>query len=105
MSMLHGDIKEKHSKVRHIKHKSLKTQSYLLAENQENVQLSSFIFHARTRMLNVRNNFKNKNPKHMRNCPLGSETEDSQEYLLSCGKISDKLGLSCVSAVAQSDIQ
>ena len=39
MSMLHGDIKERHSKVRHIKHKSLKTQSYLLAENQENVQL------------------------------------------------------------------
>ena len=52
-------------------------------------------------MLNVRNNFKNKYPKHMRNCPLGCEMEDSQKKLLSCEKISDKLGLSCVSAVVQ----
>ena len=58
-------------------------------------------FHERTRMLNVRNNFKNKYRKHIINCPLGCEKEDSQEHLLSCEKISDKLGLSCVPAVDQ----
>ena len=96
-----NEVKAKHSKVMHIKHDELKIQKYLLSENQVNVQQSKFIFHARSRMLNVRTNFKNKYPKDRRNCPLGCKMEDSQEHLLSCEKISDKLGLSSVSTLTQ----
>ena len=55
-----NEVKAKHSKVMHIKHDELKIQKYLLSENQVNVQQSIFIFHARSRMLNVITNFKNK---------------------------------------------
>jgi hypothetical protein len=52
-------------------------------------------------MLNVKTNFKNKYPKDRRNCPLGCKMEDSQEHLLTCEKISDRLGLSSVSTLTQ----
>ena len=73
-----NEIKSKHSKV---------MQKYLLPGNQIDVQLSKFIFHAKTRMLKVRHNFKNNYVHKSKECPLGCGSEDTQEHLLFCSKI------------------
>ena len=82
-------IKAKHSKVNHIIHKNLRMQNYLVASKQENTKLSKFIFHARSRMLDVKENFRNRymNTKTTRNCPLDCTELDTQEHLLWCDKI------------------
>ena len=82
-------IKAKHSKVNHIIHKNLRMQNYLEASKQENTKLSKFIFHARSRMLDVKENFRNRymNTKTTRNCPLDCTELDTQEHLLWCDKI------------------
>ena len=90
-------IKSTHSKVMHIKHETLKLQNYFLPSNQQNVQLSKFIFHAKTRMLKVRHNFKNNYTNKSKKCPLGCGSEDTQEHLLFCCKIVD----SSVSTIIQ----
>ena len=82
-----NEMKSKHSKVMHLKHEILKLQNYLLPANQKDVQLSKFIFHAKTRMLKVRHNFKNNYVHKSKECPLGCGSEDTQEHLLFCSKI------------------
>ena len=62
-------IKAKHSKVLHIVHKSLTLQSYLKPRNVETIQLSKFLFHARTRMLECRSNFSNQYKSDISNAP------------------------------------
>ena len=86
-----NQIKSKHSKVMDINHETLQMQNYLEAPNQVNSRLSKFIFHARTRMLDVKHNFKNKHINQNKNCPLGCSVVGNQEHLL------NKLGMSCVS--------
>ena len=51
--------KEKHTKVAHIEHKNLEMQDYL-SPNTISIQESKFIFLLRTRMLDVRNNYKGR---------------------------------------------
>ena len=82
-------IKEKHTKVNHIIHKNLKLKNYLLASKQINTKLSRLIFHARSRMLDVKENFRNKylNTRTPRNCPLDCRELDTQEHILWCDKI------------------
>ena len=84
-----NEIKSTHSKVIHIKHESLKLQNYFHPRNQINVQLSKFIFHAKSRMLQVRHNFKKKFEMKGKKCPLECGSEDTQEHLLFCSKIVD----------------
>ena len=83
------EIKNKHSKVKHIKYTSLKLQNYLRSTEHVNMDIPKFIFHARSRMLDVRENFKNKYTKtntHTK-CPLGCAELDNQEHLVLCTKI------------------
>ena len=70
-------------------YKNLRMQNYLVASKQENTKLSKFIFHARSRMLDVKENFRNRymNTKTTRNCPLDCTELDTQEHLLWCDKI------------------
>ena len=82
-----NQVKSKHSKVMHLKHDVVKLQNYLLPANQKDVQLSKFIFHAKTRMLKVRHNFKNNYVHKSKECPLGCGSEDTQEHLLFCSKL------------------
>ena len=82
-----NSLKSKHSKVLHIVHKNLKLQEYCQASNIEDVCLAKFIFHARTRMLNVKANYKNRYLKTDINCPMGCPILDSQEHVLFCTKI------------------
>ena len=53
------------------------------------MDIPKFIFHARSRMLDVRENFKNKYTKTstLTKCPLGCADLDNQEHLLLCTKI------------------
>ena len=58
-------------------------QDYLMPENVKSLQISKFLFSARTRMLDVGANFPNKygeNPQ----CKLGCNNADSQKHLIDC---------------------
>ena len=83
------EIKNEHSKVKHIKYTNLKLQNYFRSPEHVNMDIPKFIFHARTRMLDVRENFKNKYIKTISHtkCPLGCADLDKQEHLLLCTKI------------------
>ena len=85
-------IKAKHSKVNHIIHKNLELQNYLQSSKQVNTRLSKFIFHARSRMLDVKENFRNRyfNTNTPRNCPLKCTELDTQQHLLRCDKIENE---------------
>ena len=78
-----NSVKSKHSKVLHIPHPTLDMQPYL-KPNHITISEAKFIFSARTRMLDVRSNFKNKYSDLK--CPNCKE-EDSQPHLLSCEKL------------------
>ena len=80
-------LKLSHSKVDSVIHKSLELQKYLQPQNIESIQLSKFIFQARTRMLEVKCNFKNKYSENDLECPLKCTLNDSQKHLLLCNKL------------------
>ena len=82
-------LKAKYSKVLHIQHHSLQLQPYFLPENVKDVQLSKFLFQARSRMLDLRGNFKQKYKMNDWNCELGCNKVDTQEHLLICEKLAD----------------
>ena len=82
-----NNVKLKHSKVLHIRHEELIMHPYLLPKGAWDNQLSKFLFQARTRMLDLRANFKKKHIMNGLECALGCGEEESQEHLLSCGKI------------------
>ena len=64
-------------------------QSYFEPENVWSVQLSKFIFQARTRMTDVKCNFKEKHTGEGLECELGCKEQDSQQHLLNCEQISE----------------
>ena len=76
------DLKSTHSKARDILHQNLQLQSYLGSSgNNLTIQEKQFIFAARTRMLDVKGNFKSsESDLSCRKCRKGTE---SQEHLLS----------------------
>ena len=80
-------LKSKHSKVMHVVHKNLKVQEYFEAAHVEDTCMAKFIFHARTRMLNVKANYKSQYLKTDMNCPMGCPVLDSQEHVILCTKI------------------
>ena len=52
-------LKDFHSKAKNIKHENIKLQPYLLSENKNlTINEKKFIFAARTRMLDLKGNFK-----------------------------------------------
>ena len=87
-----NEIKSKHKKVSHILHKELKTQNYLKASENIDTKLAKFIFHARTRMLDVKENFRNRysNERAQTTCALGCPEPDSQQHLLVCKKLDNQ---------------
>ena len=79
-------LKMKHSKVLHITHPRLEMQEYLKA-NDHNVQESKFLFALRSRMVDVRANYREK--YFVTICPCCHLEEDSQEHLLICYKLEE----------------
>ena len=77
--------KERKSKVLHISFNELKIQKYLEPSKISN-ELRKFTFLARTRMLDVEENFKKGNKQMTKPCPVCEvkDTRDSQEHLMFC---------------------
>ena len=76
------DIQEKYSKGSNLSYGKLKMRNYLKMK-EIGRQHASLIFKFRTRMVQVKNNFKNTHLKNML-CPVClSGEEDTQEHLVS----------------------
>ena len=76
-------LKSTHSKARNIKHEKLQLQAYLQSgTNNFSINEKQFIFAARTRMLDLRGNFKTgKVERKSRKCEIEKET---QQHILDC---------------------
>ena len=73
---LQSDIKNKDmTKLKNLKYKKLEMQGYHKSQ-QISLKKKKILFKARTRMLNVKNNFGDKSP-----CPLCNMKEDNQSQL------------------------
>ena len=79
-----NEIKGRHSKVMHIPHRKLKMQQYLESKYL-NVHETKFMFSLRSRMIDVKVNYREKHAHVL--CPCCKMEDDSQEHLLSCSKI------------------
>ena len=81
-------LKDSHSKVKNIKHENMKLQPYLLSENKNlTINEKKFIFAARTRMLDLKGNFKTGMSD--RKCCKCEATEETQQHLLDCTALGD----------------
>ena len=69
------------SKVNHLEFNGLKIQEYLLP-NKLGLSMSRFVFLLRSRMLDVRCNYKNKYIDIL--CPLCKSDQDTQQHILVC---------------------
>ena len=74
------------SKVKHLDFTELKLQEYLLP-NKLDLRLSKFVFMLRSRMLDVRCNFKNKYSDTL--CPLCKADQDTQQHLMVCSVLEE----------------
>ena len=81
-------MKEKCSKIKHIQFSQLKLQPYLTS-NLLSVEKSQFIFHARSRMLNLRANYSNSYTDDQKFCQicLDENKSDTQEHLFVCDSL------------------
>ena len=76
------DEKESKSKLKDLKFEKLKMQNYLGNKELETIE-KKFLFQIRTRMLDVKSNFKNKHSDL--SCPLlCGHREDNQQHILEC---------------------
>jgi hypothetical protein len=73
-----------HSKVLHLSHTSWEPQPYL-KPNQMSIEEAKFIFLLRTRMLDVKINYRNKHSDIK--CPNCDSAVDDQAHLLVCSKL------------------
>ena len=78
--------KVKLSKIQHIVYDKFGMQEYLLP-NQTSTRMAKLIFHARSRMLDLKCNFKNRYRDFL--CPTGCGLDDTQQHLIDCEKLSD----------------
>ena len=78
--------KTKHTKVAHIKHSVLEIQEYL-KPGELSIQEAKFLFSLRSRMLDIKCNFKGKYSNTL--CPLCKKEEDSQKHLLVCDQLNE----------------
>ena len=79
-------IKESHSKVKDLQYKKLEIQNYMKQRSFKTQEIH-LLFKLRTRMLQVKNNFKNQHENIQ--CDLCNEAEETQEHLLDCQTIID----------------
>ena len=76
-----NNLKAKHSKVMNLDHQNLIMQTYL-EPNEMSVQECKFMFALRSRMVDVRANYREK--YFVAICPSCKLEEENQEHLLSC---------------------
>ena len=79
-----------HSKVRDDIYPNLKGMEYM-KDPRFTPDVVNLLFKFRTRMFNVRNNFRNNYKNCCTLCPLCKEEEDSQEHLFCCRALNPHL--------------
>ena len=82
--------KEKHSKLQDITYRSLTCQSYLKSKKFSN-ERKNLLFKLRTRMVEVKSNFRSLYEGNAM-CRLCYTKEETQEHLIECSVIRQKLG-------------
>ena len=82
-------VKKNHTKVLHIKHTELAMQDYL-KPNVSTIDESKFTFAARSRMIDLRCNYKGQYSDSDVLCPLCGKEEDSQPHLLVCEELPEE---------------
>ena len=93
--------KQKRSKVREVKHDNLEMQNYLTPTGLS-LKQAKLIFQLRSRMLDVRTNFKNKYNDLL--CPVCKEKPDTQQHVLECSALLQNTNFITDSTVLYSDI-
>ena len=78
-----NEMKEKHTKISHIKYEKLETQKYFTSEifNDEEVNL---LFALRSRTVDCKGNFKSKYKDSNLTCQYCKTHEDDQPHMLNC---------------------
>ena len=74
--------KETHSKTESLKYNKLECQSYLKSDSKLTNKEKQLLFNFRTRMSNVKLNFRNGYTDL--SCKLGCNEEESQQHLFQC---------------------
>ena len=83
------ELQQKHSKSINLKYETLQLQEYLKPEGNMSTQMKAFIFSARSRMINVKCNYKTgKTDLKCRKC---SSEDENQEHLLKCAALLENL--------------
>ena len=82
------ELGRNHSKVRETAYTDLKGMSYF-SDNRFSPDLANLLFKFRTRMFNVRNNFRNNYKQQSTLCPVCEDGEDSQAHLFDCKPIQE----------------
>ena len=85
-----NNIKNGHNKIKHIQYKKLRFQPYILIQNLTDNDVN-ILFSLRSRMIQVKRNFKN-NFKQNLQCSFGCKVEENQQHQLECKTILDILG-------------
>ena len=93
--------KQKRSKVREVKHDNLEMQNYLTPTGLS-LKQAKLLFQLRSRMLDVRTNFKNKYNDLL--CPVCKEKPDTQQHVLECSALLQNTNFITDSTVLYSDI-
>ena len=83
-----SELKSTHSKARNLQYSRLRLQSYLKSnQNDLSIQEKQFAFAARTRMLDLKGNFKIG--QMVTKCRRCEKAEETQEHLLHCPTLMD----------------
>ena len=82
-----SDIQSGHSKTKNLQYSGLKLQPYLSSQRETTIKQKATLFKLRTRMLNVRDNFKSGKEDVL--CKCCQKEIESQIHLLSCEKLMD----------------
>ena len=77
-----------HTKVLHITHSVLDMQDYL-KPNSASIEESKFTFSIRSRMLDIRTNYRGQYMDSDTLCPVCAMEEDTQQHLLVCDMLCD----------------
>ena len=100
------DLLEKaksHSKVREDLYSDLKGMEYMKDPRFTTEDVNT-LFRFRTRMFNVKNNFRNQYRSTNLLCPLCETCDDSQEHLFECSKIRDDISTDQPTNISYSDL-
>ena len=96
------DIKQSHSKSKSLIYKEFALQDYLKPASQLTIQEKCFIFAARSRMLDLKCNFKvGKSDLKCRKC---FREDENQEHILFCPALSDNSALPITDQISYNDI-